>query len=105
MPLTEDTTKYDWMTYVSRQSGKSQMMDEYIKQYIKSFEIAKLYGSRIGTVILDKLPVYKNIVFNPMQNKSKDWECNIPNPDPFARPMSSPSGKVRAKARAKRKKK
>lgn len=41
---------------------------------------------------------------DPNHNRAKDWESRIPDPDPFARPVSSPSDELREKLRAKRKK-
>lgn len=35
--------------------------------------------------------------------KAKGWESTIPHPDPFLRPLSSPSGAARARARRRRK--
>lgn len=37
-------------------------------------------------------------------SRTKDWECDIPDPDPFMKPVSNPSKQVRAKLSTKRKK-
>lgn len=61
-----------------------------------------LHGVRADCVILDE---WEDLV-GPVKPAAKlpDWKHPIPEPNPFNRPLSSPSEKTRAKARAKRKK-
>lgn len=92
----------------ARQTGKTQIQNYMLQQLnmtkcdIKELNFWKMYGIRKPLIIIDDPDISDRLMPEP---KEKDWECKIPHHDPFARPMSSPSDKVRAKARAKRKKK
>lgn len=75
--------------------------EEHLAQLISScykapyFVIDSLTASELG---FPMKPKHKTV------SRTKDWECGIPDPDPFMKPVSNPSKQVRAKLRTKRKK-
>jgi len=60
--------------------------------------------ARIYNVVLDGHDI-EHFKISDHNINAKDWESIIPNPDPWKRPVSSPSQKKRDQLRAKRKKK
>lgn len=73
----------------TRGYSKQRIQEDYIRGYYPDL------------VILDEYSVLKP---SSPTEELKDWEHKIPDPNPFNRPVSSPSQRTRAKLRAKRKK-
>lgn len=70
--------------------------------------IVQKYKSKRQYYIIDSLTATQQGIIKKIKPKTvtrtKDWECDIPDPDPFMKPVSNPSAQVRAKLRTKRKK-